>query len=270
MDSRFKFCDFVCGGEKRKTAATECAFFLSDPPERVGPAQRFTLAPADFALVNPNTGTAPIFRTKRDAELTTAIYRRLPVLVDRSSGAENKAWPVRYLRMFDMTNDSHLFWTRERLEQEGAYPGGLWRWRKGEREWMPLYEGKMVQAFDHRAADVVVNPDNVHRPAQPEPLDENEHADPARLVTPQYWVESEQEVRFGLPSSVIGFKEITSPTNERGMIAAFLPAAGYGNTIPVIYPELDADCRAEPSHDHESRGKPTAKPTCDMGLWLGA
>jgi hypothetical protein len=83
-------------------------------------------------------------------------------------------------------------------------------------------------------------------------------------------VESEQEVRFGLPSSVIGFKEITSPTNERGMIAAFLPAAGYGNTIPVIYPELDADCRAEPSHDHESRGKPTAKPTCDMGLWLGA
>lgn len=270
VDSRFKFCAFVCGGEKRKTAATECAFFLSDPPERVGPAQRFTLAPADFALVNPNTGTAPIFRTKRDAELTTAIYRRLPVLVDRSSGAENKAWPVRYLRMFDMTNDSHLFWTRERLEQEGAYPGGLWRWRKGEREWMPLYEGKMVQAFDHRAADVVVNPDNVHRPAQPEPLDENEHADPARLVTPQYWVESEQEVRFGLPSSVIGFKEITSPTNERGMIAAFLPAAGYGNTIPVIYPELDADCRAEPSHDHESRGKPTAKPTCDMGLWLGA
>ena len=48
-----------------------------------------------------------------------------PVLVDRSSGEEAKAWPVRYERMFDMTNDSHLFRTREELEErEGAWPIG--------------------------------------------------------------------------------------------------------------------------------------------------
>jgi hypothetical protein len=35
--------------------------------------------------VNPNTGTAPILRIRRDAALTTAIYDRLPVLVDRSA-----------------------------------------------------------------------------------------------------------------------------------------------------------------------------------------
>ena len=63
-----------------------------------------------------------------------------------------------------MTNDSQLFWARERLEKEGAYPAGMGRWRKGEQEWLPLYEGKMVQAFDHRAADVVVNP-RKHSPA---------------------------------------------------------------------------------------------------------
>ena len=79
----------------------------------------------DFARVNPNTGTAPIFRTRRDAALTTAIYGRLPVLVDRSSGEEVKAWPVTYTRMFDMTNDSGLFRTRTELEEkEGAYPIG--------------------------------------------------------------------------------------------------------------------------------------------------
>ena len=73
--------------------------------------------------VNPNTGTVPIFRTRRDAELTTAIYGRLPVLVDRSSGEEVQAWPVKYTRMFDMTNDSGLFRTRAELEElEGAYP----------------------------------------------------------------------------------------------------------------------------------------------------
>ncbi len=92
VDSRFKFCAFVVGGAARTTEAAECGFFLQDPPERAPADKLFRLTAADFALVNPNTGTAPIFRSRRDAELTTAIYRRLPVLVDRSSGAEVKAW----------------------------------------------------------------------------------------------------------------------------------------------------------------------------------
>ena len=48
--------------------------------------------------------------------------------------------------------------------------------------YLPLYEGKMVQAFDHRAASVVINPDNLHNPflGQPEgatPFQE-QHKDP--------------------------------------------------------------------------------------------
>src|SRR3546814_1991346 len=35
----------------------------------------------DFAAVNPNTGTAPIFRNALDAQLTTRIYRQNPILV---------------------------------------------------------------------------------------------------------------------------------------------------------------------------------------------
>ncbi len=240
IDSRFKFCTFVCGGPKRIVTGTDCAFFLRDPPQSGPNESRFVLSASDFSLVNPNTCSAPIFRNKRDAELTTSIYRRLPVLVDRSNGTEKKAWPVRYLRMFDMTNDSDLFWTRERLEKEGAYLSGLSHWRKGEREWVPLYEGKMVQAFDHRAADVKINQENLHRPAQPEALSERDHADPARMVAPQYWVEESEVARFNIDDTLIGFKEITSPTNERGMIAAFLPHAGYGNTIPVLYAENGA------------------------------
>ena len=72
--------------------------------------------------------------------------------------------------MFDMTNDSNLFRTRQELEeQQGAYPIGGNRFRSATGDWLPLYEGKMVQAFDHRAASVVVNPENQHCPAQPEP-----------------------------------------------------------------------------------------------------
>src|SRR5690606_26446939 len=135
---------------------------------------------ADFARVNPNTGTAPIFRSRRDSELTSAIYARCPVLVDRTGEKEVAAWPVRYRTMFHMTNDSHLFRTRAELEEaEGAWPIGGNRWQSATGEWVPLYEGKMVQAYDHRAASVVVNPANLNRPAQPLPATPEQHADPA-------------------------------------------------------------------------------------------
>ena len=116
---RFKFCALIVGGEKRRFDGTRCAFFLHDTAE-IGDADRcFPLAPSDFARVNPNTGTAPVFRTRRDADITRRIYERHPVLVDRSGGSEHKVWPVKYVRMFDMANDSHLFRTAEQLEADG-------------------------------------------------------------------------------------------------------------------------------------------------------
>ena len=113
--------------------------------------------------MNPNTATAPVFRTRRDAEIIRRVYERHPVLVDRSGGEERRAWPVRYHTMFHMTNDSHLFRTAAQLDGDGFYPVQGNRWRKGEELYLPLYEGKMVQAFDHRAASVVVNPENLNQ-----------------------------------------------------------------------------------------------------------
>ena len=190
VDSRFKFCAMVASPSP-VNIPTQCAFFLQDVSELQDPERCFPLSPEDFAHVNPNTGTAPIFRTRRDAALTTAIYGRLPVLVDRSTGTEVKAWPVRYATMFHMTNNSGLFRTRQELEeQEGAWPIGGNRFRSAAGDWLPLYEGKMVQAFDHRAASVVVNPENQHRPAQPQPATLEQHENPDWLPDPQFWVEA--------------------------------------------------------------------------------
>ncbi len=234
VDSRFKFCAFVAGPTPTGDPA-RCAFFLQDIAELDDPERRFPLAAADFARVNPNTGTAPIFRTRRDAGLTTAIYGRLPVLVDRSSGAAAKAWPVRYTRMFDMTNDSSLFRTRAELEEkEGAYPVGGNRFASPAGEWVPLYEGKMVQAFDHRAASITVNPENLYRPAQPEPASLEQHRDPDWLLDPQFWVPATECGWTSGVDWVLGFKDVTAPTNVRSMIAALIPAVGAGNTLPVV------------------------------------
>ncbi len=231
VDSRFKFCVFVASGSPTGAPA-RCAFYMhavSEIPER-----SFPLTAAEFARVNPNTGTAPIFRTPRDAELTTAIYERLPVLVDRSGGEPVAVWPVTYTRMFDMTNDSHLFRMRWELEEkEGAWLVGGNRYDSPKGEWLPLYEGKMVQAYDHRAASVAVNRENVHRPAQPAPATAKQHQDPDWLPDPQFWVLKEGAELPGT-SYVLGLKHVTSPTNMRSMIAAVLPVCGAGNSLPLL------------------------------------
>ena len=238
VDSRFKFCAFVASPAPGNEPA-RCAFFLQDVSETGDPERCFPLSAADFDRVNPNTGTAPIFRSRRDAELTMAIYDRLPVLLDRSSGDAVKAWPVKYSTMFHMTNDSGQFRTRSELEEkEGAWPVGGNRFQSPSGEWVPLYEGKMVQAFDHRAASIVINPKNLHRPAQPRPATPEQHRDPDWLPDPQYWVLASECAWPPESSWVVGFKEITAPTNVRTFIAALFPTVGFGNKVPVLKPEI--------------------------------
>jgi len=200
------------------------------------------LAAVDFARVKPNTGTAPVCRTRRDAEITRSIYARHPVFVDRSGEEDVRAWPVRYYSMFHMTNDSHLFRTASQLDADGFYPVQGNRWKKGEELYLPLYEGKMVQAFDHRAASVEVNPENLNRPAQPRIATIDEHSNPEWVPDPQFWVSTESfDWHWPLPWA-LGFKEITASTNHRTMIASLFPRAAFGNKTPIFLPvEGDVD-----------------------------
>ena len=96
VHASFKFCALIFGGEERRFDETECAFFLHDVSTLKDADRCFPLAPEDFTRVNPNTATAPVFRSRRDAEITRSIYERHPVLVDRSTVEERRAWPVRY------------------------------------------------------------------------------------------------------------------------------------------------------------------------------
>ena len=234
VHASFKFCVFVAARSGADRPA-RCAFYLHGLAELENPDRRLELTPDDFRRVNPNTGTAPIFRSRRDQDITTAIYRRLPVLVDRSSGEPVSTWPMRYERMFDMTNDSHRFRTRTELEEkEGAWHIGGNLYDSPAGRFVPLYEGKMVQAFDHRAASVVVNPDNLHRPGQPVPATAAQYGDPDWVPDPQFWV-PEADCEWPPDAGwTLGFKEITAATNVRTVIASLLPAVGFGNKVPVL------------------------------------
>ena len=235
---QFKFCAFVASPAPTSKPA-RCAFFLSRVSDLLEPDVGFNLTAEDFARVNPNTGTAPIFRSKRDADLTTVIYGNAVPLVDRSSGTEVKAWPVKYLRMLDMTNDSGLFRTRKELEdQEGAYPLGGNIYGSAAGNWVPLYEGKMIWHFNHRAASIIVNEENQHRPAYPSNSLSESLANPSFVPTPQFWIKAAEKPKNMKP--VLAFRDVTNPTDRRTMDASFIPYHYAGNTLPLLVCEEGA------------------------------
>jgi len=224
----YKFCLMTLSGAERPVERAEFAFFLHQTEQLADAERRFTLSAEDIALVNPNTRTCPIFRNRRDAELTKAIYRRVPVLV--REGVQNcNPWGVTFLAMFHMANDSHLFRTCEQLRAEGwTLDGNLFR--KGDAVYLPLYEAKMLHQFDHRWA--------TYENGETRDVSEAEKADPHFVVQPRYWV-PDTEVANRLAGKwdrhwLLGWRDITNTTNERTVIASILPRVGVGNNAPLM------------------------------------
>ena len=234
IHASFKFCTLVFGGEGRSFAASRCAFYLHAISDLDDADRVLVLAADDFATVNPNTGAAPIFRSRRDADITTAIYRRQPVLVDRRSDPPKKAWPVRYVTMFHMTNDSKLFLRRDELEKQGWYPIGGNRWKKGPANAVPLYVGRMIYNYDHRSSGVTVNEDNLHHAASSDSLSTEDKENPDSYPVPQYWIVESEIPEKERRKWALGFRDIARATDMRTMIAAIVPTTAAGNTLPLI------------------------------------
>lgn len=209
------------------------AFFLTRPEGLEDPTRVFSLAPEDFALLNPNTRTCPVFRTRQDAELTRAVYRRVPVLWREK--LEENPWGVRFLRLFDMANDAHLFRTREELLNQGFRLVGN-RFVRGEEVYLPLYEAKMFWHYDHRYAGFTNGGEE-----GTEELSLEAKRDPARLPLPRYWVpRQEVEERFRKAGWergwTVAFRNVARSTDERTLVASRLPLAGVGHSAPLLLP----------------------------------
>lgn len=256
----FKFCLLTMASG---VAEAEFAFFLTDPMQLEDQRRRFTLSPAEIARINPNTKTAPVFRARADADLTAAIYNRVPVFIEEERGSAGNPWDVLFMRMFDMSNDSGLFRTAAQLETDGwVRDGADWinagaRRRNagmasteggdtsepnfltggatgaGEDRYIPLYEAKMIHQFDHRWAtyDGLENRD----------VTIAEKEDAGFESTPRYWVlrhtaKERLEAKGWTGGWLMGWRDICRATDYRTVISGAFPALACNDKYLLMLP----------------------------------
>ncbi|MGB8297282.1 MAG: SAM-dependent DNA methyltransferase, partial [Polyangia bacterium] len=232
--ARFKFCLLTLSPPGQAAARAEFAFFARRTEDLQDRERRFTLSAEEISLLNPNTRTCPTFCRHKDVEISTGVYRRLPVLV-REGSPEVNPWAIQFASMFHMTNDSGLFKDRAELAADG------WRladnvFVKGKTRYLPLYEAKMVHLFDHRWGDYADHPpdsDNTSLPDVPTEC----LARPDYVVQPWFWV-PEAEVGAAVGEKwrrgwFLGLRDICRSTDERTVIAGFIPRVGVGNQFPL-------------------------------------
>ncbi|WAE75498.1 N-6 DNA methylase [Streptomonospora nanhaiensis] len=202
----FKFCILSLAGRETREPEASFAFFLQDPTELEAVDKSFTMTPEEITLLNPNTGTCPVFRSRRDAEISLGIYRRIPVLA-KAGGAPKGEWGFSYIEVLHLSHAA----------------SSLIAAPMGKSRVYPVYEAKMMHHFDHRW--LTYGSEGIDRTsAFDEPV-------------PRYWVPA------GLVDGrldgrwhrgwMLGWRDICRSTDERTVIFSALPRSAFANTLPM-------------------------------------
>ncbi len=237
----YKFCLLTLTGREAPEREIDIAFFLTQPEQLSEEEKHFTLTPEELFTISPNTGTCPTFRSKRDAELTKMLYDVAPVFINEAK--EENPWEASFSTLFHMSNDSDHFHTVEDLRANELELIGN-RFVNESREFLPLYEGRMITHYDHRTASVGVQTENTFRSGVTEDTSAEEHSDAKHQVMPRYWVKR-QDVKEETPNFheykwFAGFRDVTSTTNERTFVNSFFPYSSAGHKVPLIFSKESA------------------------------
>ena len=161
----------------------------------------------------------------------------MPILIDRSRKEGGNPWGIRFFTMFHQTNDAELFRTAEDLAElgcklEGNRCAGARKriCRFTRRRWSrPTIIGPRASWWRLAIGFAKARP----RPPRP-----TLHQNPEFVVQPRWWVSDEavgkalRRPHAGTPT--LCYKDVTSATNQRTMIAAMIPRVAVVNSAPLI------------------------------------
>lgn len=220
-----KFCLLTLAMSRVEEGAF--AFFLTKVDQMLDSVRRLKLSPQRLSLLNPNTGTAPVFRSNADAMLTCKVYETTPILFP--STEERRHWISETRQgFFNMTSSSDLF-------EKEPIPNGV-----------PLYEAKYIGCYDHRHGTYEGIPLNKRygMRAGTNPVSADQKANRTYRITPRYWV-GQEEVYKRVPDGysrewLIAIRRIVrSSTDERVSMATILPMYGVADSCLLLFPRSE-------------------------------
>lgn len=227
----YHFCLLTVTGKNASPPDTDFVFFAQDVNELADQYRHVRMSSDDLRKINPITATAPLFRSRRDMELVTTLQANRPILADQSENG----WQIEPVLMFMVNAAMTHHRSADELTDLGFTLKESW-FASGSEHWLPLYEGKMVGAYDHRSASVRFDPTNRVRRNQSEDFTLEDHQSPNALAIPAFWVAETAiaERCSGRPKWLLVVKDVTSATNERTCIASILPSAALTDSVPWI------------------------------------
>jgi hypothetical protein len=220
----YKFCCLALRKATDHRDSAQYAFYIRHFFQLSDEARFFELTPDEITLLNPNTRTCPVFRSQMDAELTKKIYGRVPVLIDEALGDQGNPWGIKFMTMFHMSSDSHLF-----LEESAS--GRL-----------PLYEAKMLSLYNHRASAYDDKSEERGFRVLPkstlEALQDHRYSPRPYYWVPESLVNSRLEEKAWRHQWLFGYSEISSSSNQRTFVCSVLPRVAVGHKYPLILPDI--------------------------------
>ena len=238
VDGRTRFSLLTLSNEPSSEDA-DFIFFAHDPDDIDDESRHVRLSSGDISELNPITNTAPLVRGREALRILQKQHANTPIFVgdeDNKKSSNPNPWGVTYKRMFDMSTDSDQFISLDELSTgKRKTNGDIFA---DSQLYKRLYEGRMVDQYNHRASHAKDANGNLFRSGTKEPTEEANLADPDFTVNARYYLPSEtvdEETPSDYPHDwFIGFKDITSATNSRTMIASVLPRTAVGNKLPLL------------------------------------
>jgi len=181
-------------------------FGLNGPEDLPTPPVEIEAEP--IRQLAPDTYAIPDLRNISELATSRKMYAACPAFGTNIPGQPRR----HYSREVDMGNDRDLFTTD---------PAGL-----------PVYEGRMIDNFDHRAKTYQSGHGNSAV------WIEREFGDPAKAIVPQWRV-----LREKIPSKLgdrcdrfrIGFGDVANPRNQRSFTASLIPPGVVcGDKVPTL------------------------------------
>ena len=205
----------------QKSPVTEFMFNIISYDELNDESRKIELTKSEIALINPNTKNAPILRNSVDLVLLKKLYY-FPVVCNLTL---KNPWNISNHRMINGSDDSKFLKLLSDFDSQSE-AGSLCTLSDG-KEYLPVYESKLMWLYDHRFATYQGVSDKDITDSKPRYVEHNEKINTGFEILTKDYIDSDV---FKLKYSsnyekdwFIIYRNVTGAVNNRTTVATIVP-----------------------------------------------